>query len=102
MYVLSIVPPPLLFKPPESGKPGVVFIVHCVVCTLAVKLPLLCAQALDDPNTANAAMARPGSVTLVIIERFIITLSFSCLPFPEGGKAVSNEGSPETAAPPDR
>src|SRR6476620_11049632 len=66
-----------LVKPPEFGNPGVVFIVHWVVCTLAVKLPLLCACAVVDPKRAKAMMARAASVILVNI---ILSCWFSAPP----------------------
>jgi hypothetical protein len=64
---LRIWPPPLLSKPPEFGNPPVVLIVHCVVCTLAVKLPLLCARAVEDPNNASAMIAMLQNATFVMI-----------------------------------
>jgi hypothetical protein len=61
------------FKPPEFGNPGVVFMVHCVVCTAAVKLPLLCARA-GDPNSARATIATQENATLRIFEPYFVIM----------------------------
>src|SRR5213082_733655 len=55
------------FKLPGVPTPGTVFMVHCVFCTLAVKLPLLCAQTAEDPNKANLRIARAETVSFLNI-----------------------------------
>src|ERR1700720_255417 len=90
MYVSSNVPPP--DKLPGVADVGKVLMVHCAVCTVAVKLPLLCAQAADDPNKAKATMARAGSVIFVNI---FLSCWFSV---PPGEERVFTAGSPETTA----
>ena len=68
-------PPLWLSKlPGAGGSRGDVLTVHCVVWMLAAKLPLLCAQAADDPNKANVTTTRPGSANLVIIEPFFMII----------------------------
>jgi hypothetical protein len=67
-------PGPVKRRLPELGGGGmraplVVLIEQTVLSTVATKLPLLCAQAIDDPNKTNATMAR-----LVIIEQFFMII----------------------------
>src|SRR5712664_3387615 len=71
--------------------PLVVLMEQTVLSTVAVKLPLLCAQAIDDPNKINATMAR-----LVIIEQFFMILLFSCCFRPALEERLVNDGSPGT------
>jgi len=59
--------------PGGISAPLVVLIEQTVLSTVDTKLPLLCAQAADDPNKTNATKAR-----LVIIEQFFMILLFSC------------------------
>jgi hypothetical protein len=82
-------PPPLSVKqrglvvlqgPGGTWAPLVVLIEHTVLSTVAVKLPLLCAQTAEELKSATAEMARQESITLVIVELFfiIIFLLYCC------------------------
>ena len=52
----------------ELSIPLLELIEQTVLSTLAVKFPpALCAQAADDPNKANAMIARLGNAIFVMI-----------------------------------
>ena len=71
----------MLGEPPLRA-PVAVLTVHCVVEMVAVKLPLLCAKAADEPKKANATMARPASTNLLIVELSVIIIVSMVVPPP--------------------
>jgi hypothetical protein len=53
---------------------------HCDVVIAAVKLPLLCADAVDHPNNPIVMIARIGTATRrYMVFRFHITFSFGMM-----------------------
>lgn len=57
----TVISGPLASDPPVGPDP--VLTVHCDFVIAAVKLPLLCADAVDHPNNAIVMIARIGTAT---------------------------------------
>lgn len=78
MVVVSRLTGLVSFKPPGLPNPATTFMVHCVVCTLAVKLPLLWAKVV--------AVAKSPAIAAVV--RTWISFFILWSPFKTGAGAL--------------